>query len=128
MCLSKILVLFLLYFKLACNYIVSTTHGGHHLWLPFPVCGAHCGGALRKRTLHSRRVLEPGVLLLLLDCHFCQYLTTCMPVTTLFLQLMEAWRARTISLYTHPHSINTEIVKFLFLKFWYHIWFQKYWN
>jgi hypothetical protein len=28
------------------------------------VCDAHCGRALRERTLHSRRVLEPGVLLL----------------------------------------------------------------
>jgi hypothetical protein len=29
------------------------------------VCSAYCGGALRERTLHSRRVLGLGVLLLL---------------------------------------------------------------
>jgi hypothetical protein len=27
------------------------------------VCGAHCGGTLRKRTLHSRWATRPGVLL-----------------------------------------------------------------
>jgi hypothetical protein len=32
-----------------------------------PVCGAHHGGALCGMTLHSHRVLEPGVLLLLLS-------------------------------------------------------------
>ena len=42
---------------------------GQQLLCLLPVCGAHCGGALPEKTLHSSRVTRPGVLLLLILLH-----------------------------------------------------------
>ena len=41
-----------------------------HILHTLPICNAHCGGALRERTLHSHQVTRLGFLLLLLYTFF----------------------------------------------------------